>query len=274
MCVSPPSFLVLIDGEMVDYFEGKRGLQQGDPLSTFLFLIAMEYLSRLLANLDRKAGFYYHPKCHRIYLKHFLFVDDLFLFSSGRPLSIIALKVTVERFLRSSGLSINLAKSQVFVAGIPDNKKASKSLSVFYFWARMCILPRKILHTVNTLRARFLWKRNATCKGSFLVSWKEELVSLMASGKNKLLTRDRLRDSGFMVENSCVLYGRAPESRDHLFFECQFFKEVLEVSTKFLKVHGIPTIWHLMIPWFKVMKANALRTRMLAAAISMIAYEI
>ncbi|CAM8923673.1 unnamed protein product [Rhodiola kirilowii] len=128
MCVSSPSFLVLINGEMVDYFEGKRGLQQGDPLSTFLFLIAMEYLSRLLANLDRKAGFYYHPKCHRIYLKHFLFVDDLFLFSSGRPLSIIALKVTVERFLRSSGLSINLAKSQVFVAGIPDNKKASKSL--------------------------------------------------------------------------------------------------------------------------------------------------
>ncbi|KAL9659551.1 hypothetical protein QQ045_024358 [Rhodiola kirilowii] len=123
MCVRSPSFSVLINGEFVNYFEGKRGLPQGNPLSPFLFLIAMEYLSRLLNRLDRKAWFYYHPKCHRIGLKHILFADDLFLFSSGRSSSIIAMKDCVEKFLRSSGLSINLAKSRVFVAGMPDSKK-------------------------------------------------------------------------------------------------------------------------------------------------------
>ncbi|KAL9670298.1 hypothetical protein QQ045_007849 [Rhodiola kirilowii] len=107
------SFSVLINGEIVDYFEGKRGLRQGDPLSPFLFLIALEYLSRLLAKLDMKSGFYYHPKCHRIDLKHILFADDLFLFSIERISSIIALKKTMDRFLATTGLSINLAKSQV-----------------------------------------------------------------------------------------------------------------------------------------------------------------
>ncbi|KAL9687230.1 hypothetical protein QQ045_031629 [Rhodiola kirilowii] len=84
MCVRSPYYSILINGEMVNYFEGKRGLRQGDPISPFLFLIAMEYLSCLLNKLDRKAGFYFHPKCHRINLKHILFTDDPFLFSSGK----------------------------------------------------------------------------------------------------------------------------------------------------------------------------------------------
>ncbi|KAL9669292.1 hypothetical protein QQ045_006836 [Rhodiola kirilowii] len=146
--------------------------------------------------------------------------------------SIIAMKDCVENFLRSSGLSINLAKSQIFVAGMPDSKKAwveqvlgialaklpvrylgillnSKAISaqdcsslidkitsrihswsnrylsrvgrrlliqsvlqsVVFFWARMCILPKKVVNSVNSICARFLWKGNASGKGGFPVSW-------------------------------------------------------------------------------------------------------
>ncbi|KAL9666522.1 hypothetical protein QQ045_000856 [Rhodiola kirilowii] len=194
----------------------------------------MEYLSRLLSRLNKKAWFYHHPKCYKIDLKHILFADDLFLFSSGRPTSITAVKDCVERFLKASGLSINLDKSQVFGSGMPDSKKVwveqalgiavaklpvrylgipltSKAISaqdckslidiitgrihswsnryllragrrllinsilhsVVFFWARMCILPKKVLHTVSSICARFLWKGNATGKGGFLVSWRE-----------------------------------------------------------------------------------------------------
>ncbi|KAL9689883.1 hypothetical protein QQ045_010274 [Rhodiola kirilowii] len=122
MCVRSTYFSVPINGEMVDYFEGKRGFCQGDPISPFLFTIVMEYLSRLLTRLDKSAGFYHHPKCHRIDLKHILFADDLFLFSNGRCSSILAIKDVVERFLSTSGLAINLSKSQVFTAGMSPSK--------------------------------------------------------------------------------------------------------------------------------------------------------
>ncbi|KAL9685648.1 hypothetical protein QQ045_023099 [Rhodiola kirilowii] len=76
---------------------------------------------------------------------------------------------------------------------------------------------------------------------------------------------------GSMVDSSCVLCRRIAESRNHLFFDCQFSKKVVEVVTQFLRVRGMPTIWHLLISWFDGLKANAVRTRMLAAAISMAA---
>ncbi|KAL9677113.1 hypothetical protein QQ045_005340 [Rhodiola kirilowii] len=37
----------------------------------------------------------------------------------------------------------------------------------------MCILPKKVLHTVSSICARFLWKGNDIGKGGFLVSWRE-----------------------------------------------------------------------------------------------------
>ncbi|CAM8921356.1 unnamed protein product [Rhodiola kirilowii] len=124
MCVSSTTFSILINGEMVDYFEGKRRMRQGDPLSPFLFTIVMEYLSQLLGKLDRKAGFYHHPKCHKIELKHILFADDLMLFSSGRPSSILTIKTVINNFLKSLGLAINLSKSQIFIGGMSAEKRS------------------------------------------------------------------------------------------------------------------------------------------------------
>ncbi|KAL9677411.1 hypothetical protein QQ045_005640 [Rhodiola kirilowii] len=358
MCVRSSSFSILINGEMVNYFDGKRGLRQGDPISPFLFLIAMEYLSRLLNRLDREAEFYFHPKCHRIDLKHILFADDLFLFSSERSSSIIAMKDCVERFLRAFGLSINLAKSQVFPVGMPDSKKvwveqvlgiAVAKLPVRYLGIplnsragrRMCILPKKVVHTVSSICARFLWKGNATGKGGFLVSWKEDADSVWRAwtraywtkgkewweaenaskttwiikdledckklstkcisihqnrlvwkgagdgftvrdtydtlvthsdkvewhklvwnrfnsprsalhlwlvAKNRLLTRDRMRGMCYTGDGSCVLCRSAQESRDHLFFECPFAKQLIRISASFLKLRWIPIEWHLLIP--------------------------
>ncbi|KAL9674031.1 hypothetical protein QQ045_030297 [Rhodiola kirilowii] len=92
MCVRSARYSVLLNGVMENYFEGRRGLCQGDPLSPFLFTIVMEYLFRMLRGLSNKDGYYFHPKCHRIRLSHILFADDLFLFSSGRNSAILALK--------------------------------------------------------------------------------------------------------------------------------------------------------------------------------------
>ncbi|CAM8999426.1 unnamed protein product [Rhodiola kirilowii] len=122
MCVQTTSYSIMINEEMIDFFEGKRGLRQGDPLSPFLFTIAMECLSRMLQRLNRTGGFYYHPKCHCFKLSHIMFTDDLLLFSSGRPSVVLAIKEVVSKFLNFSGLSINLQKSQLFTGGMNVGK--------------------------------------------------------------------------------------------------------------------------------------------------------
>ncbi|KAL9664970.1 hypothetical protein QQ045_020379 [Rhodiola kirilowii] len=79
---------------------------------------------------------------------------------------------------------------------------------------------------------------------------------------------------GLIMDSLCVLCKGARETRDHLFYDCQFAKEILRQDIQFLQVRMSPTSWHLLIPWFNMLNQKALRTRMLAAAVSMVAYEI
>ncbi|CAM8974862.1 unnamed protein product [Rhodiola kirilowii] len=105
-------------------FPSKRGLRQGDPLSPFLFTIAVECLSRMMQRLNKAVGFYFHSKCQRIKLSHIMFADDLILFSSGRNSAAGAIKEVVSNFLECSGLSINFQKSNLFMGGMSEGKVA------------------------------------------------------------------------------------------------------------------------------------------------------
>lgn len=118
-CVSSTKFLVKINGESHSFFEGRRGLRQGDPMSPLLFVLVIEYLSRILKIASRLPNLGYYPMCKPIKLTHIIFADDLMLFCKGNVSSVNRLMEVLNHF---SAIA-NMDKSSIYLAGIDDNTK-------------------------------------------------------------------------------------------------------------------------------------------------------
>jgi hypothetical protein len=83
-CISCPSFSISLNGSLVGYFQGKKSLSQGDPVSPYLFVLAMEILSRLLEDMAvANPRFSFHPRCSSLKLTHLCFADNLLIFFSS-----------------------------------------------------------------------------------------------------------------------------------------------------------------------------------------------
>lgn len=82
-CITTTKFSVAINGEMCGYFSGTKGLRQGDLLSPYLCVLAMEVLSQLLNANFRNGRIGYHPKASKPFISHLAFTDDLMIFFDG-----------------------------------------------------------------------------------------------------------------------------------------------------------------------------------------------
>ncbi|KAL0294579.1 UNVERIFIED_CONTAM: hypothetical protein Sradi_6880600 [Sesamum radiatum] len=88
-CVTTPSFSVCLNGTPHGFFRGARSLQQGDPMSPFLFVLVMEALTLIIQQLiEQNCGFSYHWKCEALQLFQLGFADDFLLFSRADTASI------------------------------------------------------------------------------------------------------------------------------------------------------------------------------------------
>ena len=117
-CVKTVNYTIVVNGQNTQRFDAAKGLRQGDPMSPFLFTIAMEYLSRLLKGLKEEKNFKYHPKCAKLDVTHLCFADDLLLFSRGDLNSIKELHKCFIEFYQASGLQANLNKSSIYCGGV------------------------------------------------------------------------------------------------------------------------------------------------------------
>ncbi|KAH0773268.1 hypothetical protein KY290_010405 [Solanum tuberosum] len=117
-CATSTKFSIKVNGENYGYFKGKRGLRQGDPMSSLLFVLVMEYLSRALQKVGELPDFKFHPMCCGTKLNHLIFADDLMLFCKGDLKSIRRMIEVLNHFSRVTGIVANLDKSKIFVAGV------------------------------------------------------------------------------------------------------------------------------------------------------------
>ena len=157
-CITTPKFSICVNGELTGFSSGKR-VRQGDPLSPFLFLIAMEAFSRSLSMAVLHPSFDFHPKCKAINLSHLCFADDIFLFAKGNATSEQIVMDELAKFETFSGLQVNKQKSAVFLAGVNNSVKATilsttgfslGSMPVKYLGVLLCWVTGRISNLIGT----------------------------------------------------------------------------------------------------------------------------
>lgn len=120
-CVKTASYSIALNGGLHGFFHGKSGIRQGDPMSPYIFVLVMEYLSRMFKVSTTKNNFHYHPKCAKLRLTHLAFADDLIIFTRGDAHSVSIISNTLHQFGLISGLLINASK-KIFAAGITQDQ--------------------------------------------------------------------------------------------------------------------------------------------------------
>lgn len=116
-CVTSPSYSIAINGELHGFFPGKKGLRQGDHISSLLFVIAMDVFSKMLDKgaIDGKFGI--HPECEAPLITHLSFTYDVLIFFDGLAESLRGILQILEEFRLISGLKINKQKSELLLDG-------------------------------------------------------------------------------------------------------------------------------------------------------------
>ena len=108
ICITSPSFYILFNGSLFGLFNPARGFHQGDPLSPFLFILAIEVISRLLLHQESQdllKGIKIAWNCSPI--SHLLFVNDLILFAKATSLEEVILKSCLDQYCLWSGQANN-----------------------------------------------------------------------------------------------------------------------------------------------------------------------
>lgn len=97
-CITIVTFSISLNEKIHGFINSKRGPRQGDPLSPYLFVLAMEYLTWSIKAATSNPRFNFHPKCEKIRLTHLFFFMKLFFFSRGDLESVSILFHTLIQF--------------------------------------------------------------------------------------------------------------------------------------------------------------------------------
>ena len=124
-CVTSSSTSILINGGALERFEPSRGIRHRDPLSSYLFILCMEYLGHLIKQ-KCVAGDWTPLKASKdnMGISYLFFADDIILFSKVDRRECEAISKVLEKFCRESGQKISSDKSRIyFSSNVSDELK-------------------------------------------------------------------------------------------------------------------------------------------------------
>ncbi|GKV24336.1 hypothetical protein SLEP1_g33963 [Rubroshorea leprosula] len=184
-CLSSASVSVLVNGSPTQEFNMQRGLRQGDPLSPYLFLIAVEGLHALLLEAEMKDMLKGVMVDENTSVSHLQFADDTALLCEASANSVWAIKCTLRWFEIMSGLRINFNKSTLYGTNVDEEWLSMAALALNCKAGKLPFTYLGLPVGGNPHRHSF-WKPVVEKFRSKLASWKGKLLSF--GGRITLLT--------------------------------------------------------------------------------------
>ncbi|XP_060974183.1 uncharacterized protein LOC133039333 [Cannabis sativa] len=114
-CVTSVRYSIFHDGHVMGPITPSRGIRQGDPLSTYLFMICAEGFSALISKFERERllqGCCVAQGAPMV--SHMVFADDSYVFCQAHNGSAGSVLSLLRQFENASGQQINFAKSSLF----------------------------------------------------------------------------------------------------------------------------------------------------------------
>ncbi|XP_058783774.1 uncharacterized mitochondrial protein AtMg01250-like [Vicia villosa] len=178
-CVFTSHMSVLVNGSVTKDFKVQRGLRQGDPISPFLFVLAMEGLTALTKKSVEVGDFMPFKYGLEDYVDILQFADDTIIIGEPTCDNLWSMKVLLRGFELVSGLKINFHKSNFFGVHIGDwllnsatsflsCKKGSFPFKFLGIWISDCGRRKRVWKdVVDNIKSRLSrWKgRNISIGG-------------------------------------------------------------------------------------------------------------
>ncbi|XP_050896757.1 uncharacterized protein LOC127103549 [Lathyrus oleraceus] len=122
MSIKDSKISVSINGKFHGFFNCHRGVRQGDPLSSLLFCIVEDVLSKGLSQMVSNDKI----KLMKAYIvlvpSHALYADDIMLFTKGSVSSLDVISALFKRYVECSGHVCNPAKSIMFAGHMSHSR--------------------------------------------------------------------------------------------------------------------------------------------------------
>lgn len=107
-CVTSTKFSITINGVGHELFEGRRGIMQRDPVSPLMFVLVMEYVTRMMKCMSNLPNFKFHSMYKQLKLTYLIFVDGLMIFCKAKPSLVASIMEDLQHFSRVTGLVTNM----------------------------------------------------------------------------------------------------------------------------------------------------------------------
>ncbi|KAL6190194.1 hypothetical protein ACLB2K_036592 [Fragaria x ananassa] len=186
-CISSVSFSIMLNGIPKGWFQPTRGIRQGDPLSPYIFILAMEPLIRnlnlLASNSKYHVGLLTSPLGFRI--SNLMFADDCLIFAKASKKAARKISQVLDAFSAASGQKINFHKSSLFFSDKVNSSTKNEIVNVINIQHKRTIGKYLGIHNV------VFWKDPTNAKellqriSSKLSGWKQNTLS--RAGKTTLI---------------------------------------------------------------------------------------